>query len=66
MAEKRFYVTIEVTATTNGADLDKHELRRRIIQYIHNENQKQNNPYGSCYLHSENIVSINDEKGKEL
>lgn len=65
MDEKRFYVTIEVTAWITE-DVSNSELYRKILQYIHNENQKGNSPYGHCYLHGENILSIYDEKGKQL
>lgn len=65
MTQKRFYVTIEVTAQMSG-DTKPSDLRGRIIDYIHNENQKKNHVNSSCYLHREWIMSINDEKGNEV
>ena len=65
MKEKRFYVTIEVTAQMHG-DMDRYELRGRIMDYIHNENMKKNHVNSNCYLHREDVMSIYNEKGEEL
>ena len=71
MTDKRFYVTIEVTAQMCGSmekltPDNKREVRGRIIDYIRGENQKRNHVNASCYLYRENILSINDEKGQTL
>lgn len=47
-------------------EVSKDEIRRRVINYIHNEKQKENHCYAPCYLNSENIMSVYDEKGNEL
>ena len=65
MEGKRFYVTIEVTAQMRG-DMDKWELRGRILDYIRNENRKKNHVNAICYVHGENVMSVYDEKGEEL
>lgn len=65
MADKRFYVTIEVTAQMCG-EVSKDEIRRRVFNYIHNEKQKENRCYAPCYLTSEYVMSVYDEKGNEL
>ena len=65
MDEKRFYVTIEVTAEMRGSRRPS-DLRGRIMHYIHNEKQKENHAYGSCYLCGESVMSINDENGNEV
>lgn len=65
MKDKRFYVTIEVTAQMFGTEKPE-ELRGRIIDYIHNENIKKNHVNSWCYLHQEHVMSIYDEKGNQL
>lgn len=65
MKEKHFYVTIEVTAQMHG-DIDKHELRGRILRYIHNEKQRENHVNSCCYVHGEHTLSIYDENGNEV
>lgn len=65
MTDKRFYVTIEVTAQMRS-DAKPDDLRGRIMDYIHNVNQKKNHVNSSCYLHRECVLSINDEKGNEI
>lgn len=68
--ETKFYITIEVTAQLCGSmgmtPDDKREIRGRIIDYIHGENQKCNHACATCYIHGENVLSINDEKGNVL
>ena len=65
MTDKKFYVTIEVTAQMRG-EMDSRELRGRILDYIHNENQKKNHVNSNCYLHGENVMCIYNEKGEAL
>lgn len=65
MADKRFYVTIEVTGLMRG-EVAGDEIRRRVINYIHNEKLKENHCYAPCYLTSEHVMSVYDEKGNEL
>lgn len=65
MTDKKFYVTIEVTAQMCGTEKPQ-ELRGRIIDYIHNENQKKNHVNSWCYLHGEHVMSIYDEKGNQV
>ena len=71
MADKRFYVTIEVTAQMRKdvrkmTDSEKRDVYGSIIDYIRGENRKRNSPYSDCYVHNENILSVFDEKGNEL
>ena len=65
MADKRFYVTIEVTGQMRG-DVSRDEIRRRVINFIHNEKQKENHCYAPCYLTSEHTMSVYNEKGEKL
>ncbi|MDD6017214.1 MAG: hypothetical protein PUC18_13235 [Prevotellaceae bacterium] len=65
MEDKKFYVTIEVTGQMRG-EVSKDEIRRRVINFIHNEKQKENHCYAPCYLTGEHVMSVYDEKGNEL
>lgn len=71
MADKKFYVTIEVTAQMREdvrkmTDSEKRDVYGSIIDYIRGENRKRNSPYSDCYVHNENVLSVFDEKGNEL
>lgn len=65
MEDRHFYITIEVKAQISGT-ADNHELRRRILNYIHNEKQRENHPNATYYVSGERIMSINNEKGEAL
>lgn len=69
MADKRFYVTIEVKAQMRKdvrkmTDSEKRDVYSSIIDYIRREKTQQS--YSDCYVHNENVLSVFDEKGNEL
>jgi hypothetical protein len=71
MEDKHFYITIEVTAQMNHAPKkmtadERRQVRGKVLDYIHNENQKKNHVNSSCYLYRERIMSVYDEKGESL
>ena len=71
MTQEKFYITIEVTAQMSHtpkkmtAD-ERQQVRGKILDYIHNVNQKKNHVNSRCFLHRESIMSVYDEKGNEL
>ena len=71
MTDEKFYITIEVTAQMSHtpkkmtAD-ERQQVRGKILDYIHNVNQKKNHVNSRCYLHHERTMSVYDEKGNEL
>ena len=68
MKNKHFYITIEATAQISG-ELEKNseENRRKywakIMDYINSAKRKLDY---SFYLHNINVMSIYDDKGKEV
>lgn len=69
MTDKRFYVTIEVTAQLSaGLSKDtkenRDEIGRRIRQYFYNPKARKLDY--DCHINGENMISINDEKGQTL
>ena len=70
MTDKTFYVTIEVTAQTSGSlqddnEKNREEYRKRIIDYFYDVKRKNKMDY-NFYIHRDNILAINDEKGRTL
>ena len=65
MTDKRFYVTIEVKAQLSG-DVSNDEIRRRVINYIHNEKQKENHVCNPLYLNGLWVMSVCDGNVNEL
>ena len=71
MTDEKFYITIEVTAQMSRTSKkmtadERQQVRDKVLDYIHNVNQKKNHVNSSCYLHRERIMSVYDEKGDEL
>lgn len=68
MKNVHFYITLEVTAQLDGDFVkdepeNREKIRGKIVEYIQSAKRKLDY---NCYLHSEHIMSIYDEKGKEL
>jgi len=68
MTDRRFYITLEVTAQCSGGkEKDTPENRRmyrdKLMEFINTRKRKMDY---SFYIHSDHVLSINDEKGKEL
>ena len=69
MTDKRFYVTIEVTAQLSGeleknTEANRQEIQNRLRRWLYDPKRRKLDY--DCYIHNENIMSINDENGKEL
>ena len=69
MKDMRFYVTIEVTAQLSGGlekntEANRQEIGRRLRNWFFDPKGRKLDY--DCYIHGENIMSINDEKGQAL
>lgn len=68
MIDKKFYITLEVTAQCDGSlvkDIkeNRHKYYSKLMDFINSRNRTLDY---SFYIHSDHVLSIYDEKGNEI
>ena len=68
MTDKKFYITIEVSAQMSGetakdTEENRRKYRHKIMEFVNSMKRKLDYNF---YIHSDHVVCIYDEKGREI
>ena len=68
MTDKRFFITLEVTAQCDGSLVkdtteNRHTYWSRLMEFINSRKRTLDYIF---YIHSDHVLSIYDEKGNEI